>query len=132
MEPADVLTEGNQLLAIVLRPTGFQPAPIKSGHGSGGRFATTRWTRGDQAIEISFRTALGMVTYRWGDESYDHRHVVGALGVTASYPGFGADPLDGFRHLAADLAGPLAPVLLSDTSDALRRLREWHPTKKLP
>jgi hypothetical protein len=28
-----------------------------------------------------------MVTYRWGDESYEHRHVVDALGVTASYPG---------------------------------------------
>src|SRR5437764_181290 len=97
MEPADVLTEGNRLLATVLRPAGFLPDSVVAGQGSGGRFATTRWTRGDQVIEISFRASLGMVVYRWGEETYDHGHVVGALDVTASYPGFSIDPLDGFR-----------------------------------
>jgi hypothetical protein len=29
------------------------------------------------------------------------------LGAAGAYPGCGTDPLDGFRHLAADLAGPL-------------------------
>jgi hypothetical protein len=132
MEPAELMTEGNRLLAAVLEPAGFQPNPIESGVGSGGRFATTRWTRGDQAIELSFRTSVGMVVYRWGAEVYEHKHVVGALRVTASYPGFSADPLDGFRHLASDLAGPLSPVLATDTSDALAQVREWHPVSKLP
>jgi hypothetical protein len=73
-----------------------------------------------------------MVTYRWGDESYEHRQVVDALGVTASYPGYIADPLDGFRHLAADLEGPLAPVLLNDTRDTLTRVRQGQPARTLP
>jgi hypothetical protein len=132
VEPADVLAEGNEILAAVLRPAGFEPGSIESGHGSGGPFATTRWTRGNQAIEISFRTSLGMVVYSWGDEKYEHRHVVGALRVTASYPGFSTDPLDGFRHLTADLAGPLAPVLLDDTTETLARIRDWHPATTLP
>jgi hypothetical protein len=58
--------------------------------------------------------------------------VVGALGVTASYPGFSADPLDGFRHLAADLEGPLLPVLRKDTNEALTRVRGWRPVRNLP
>lgn len=132
VDPAEVLTEGNQLLSAVLLPPGFEPHPVESGVGSGGPFAATRWTRGDQAIEFSFRYSLGMVVYRWGGEVYDHRHVVGALGVTASYPGFSTDPLDGFRHLASDLAGPLAPVLVMDPADTLARLREWHPVARLP
>jgi hypothetical protein len=129
VEPTDVLTQGNQILAAVLRPAGFSSDRIEVGQGSGGRFARTRWTRGDQAIEISFRHSLGDVTYRWGLERFEHRHVVGALGVTASYPGFSTDPLDGFRHLAADLGGPLAPVLQSDTTETLKRIRSWHPTR---
>jgi hypothetical protein len=126
------MAEGNVLLGAVLEPAGFTPGAIESGHGSGGDFATTCWTRGAQAIAISFRASLGMVEYRWGDESYDHSHLVGALGVTASYPGFSADPLDGFRHLAADLEGPLAPVLRQDAGEVLARLQAWHPTRTLP
>jgi hypothetical protein len=130
--PAEALAERTVLLAAVVEPAGFSPGGIEAGHGSGGDFARTCWTRGDQAIAISFRTSLGTVEYRWGDERYEHRHVVGALGVTASYPGFSADPLDGFRHLAADLEGPLSPVLRKDTNEALTRVRGWRPVRNLP
>lgn len=102
MEPAKLMTEGNQLIAAVLEPAGFQPNPIESGVGSGGPFATTRWTRGDQAIELSFRTSVGIVFYRWGAEVYD------------------------------DLAELLAPLLAGDTTDTLVLVREWHPVSKLP
>jgi hypothetical protein len=70
---------------------------------------------------------LGIVRYGWGDEAFDQRHVVGALGAVAAYPGFSKDPLDGFRHLAQDLDGPLRVVLGPDNGDVLQLARDWTP-----
>lgn len=39
------------------------------------------------------------------------------LGVKGAYPGFSDDALDGFRHLAADLAGPVRPMLTCDRDE---------------
>jgi hypothetical protein len=71
------------------------------------------------------------VLYGWGDEAFDHRHIVGALGVSASYPGYSDDPVDGFRHLADDLRGPLARFLGPDNQELLVAARRWEPPKRV-
>jgi hypothetical protein len=49
-----------------------------------------------------------MVSYGWDDTVIGHKDFLRGLGSRGAYPGFSKDPLDGFRHLAEDLAGPLA------------------------
>jgi hypothetical protein len=58
------------------------------------KFAVGMWARGPQFIELHVRFGLGIVRYGWGAEAFDHRHVVGALTASASYPGFSDDPVD--------------------------------------
>ncbi len=127
MTPEALLSTGNVVLAEVLVPAGFVLSPITTGRGSGGSFAVARWNRDTQAIELHVRFGLGVVHYCWGDQSFDHRHVVDALGVAASYPGFSADPVDAFRHLAEDLCGPLASVVGPDHRNAFDVIRDWVP-----
>lgn len=78
------------------------------GAALGGNFATGRFTRGDQYLEIHFRYSLGLVTFRWGDSRLSHADYLAGLGETGTYPGYGTDPLNGFRHLVRDLTGPLS------------------------
>jgi hypothetical protein len=92
-------------------------------HGSGGAFATGRFTRGDQYLELHFRRSLGLVTYGWGGSVLSHADYLAGLEVTGAYPGYSADALDGFRHLAQDLAGPLSGFRDGDRSGYDRSLR---------
>jgi hypothetical protein len=54
--------------------------------------------------------------------------------VTGTYPGYSTDPLDGFRHLALDLAGPLAGFQDGDRSgyDRARHAAAEERARKLP
>ena len=99
---------GAVILGEVLVPHGFAYARGPQGVGSGGRYAQGRFFRNDQLIDFHLRLSLGMVTYTWADDVLDHRDLLRSPGVSGAYPGFSDDPLDGFRHLAVDLAGPLA------------------------
>lgn len=127
MTPETMMAEGNAILAEILTPADFVLGPTHSSPGSGGHFATARWIKGEQFIELHMRWALGIVRYGWSDEVFDHLHIVGALAVSKSYPGFSDDPLDGFRHLAQDLKGPLSGILGSENREVLACARAWNP-----
>lgn len=128
--PETLLVAGNEILSPVLGEAGFSIDSQTFSTGSGGPFGVSRWVRGTQWIELHVRWALGIVCYGWGDESFDHAHMVGALGVTASYPGFSQDPIDGFRHLTQDLEGPLAPILSKNNEPVQKAARRWTPPKR--
>jgi len=103
-----LLQAGAGILTPVLAPAGFTFHLTSHGHSSGGGFATGRYTKGTQYLELHFRHSLGMVTYGWDDTAISHADCLRGLEVTGSYPGYSDDPLGGFRHLALDLAGPLS------------------------
>lgn len=116
-DPVDVLAEGSAILAPVLTPLGYSLAETAQGKGSGGAFATGRWLCGERSIEIHVRQALGIVDYRWGDLTLSHQQYLRVQDVGGSYPGFRDNPIDGFRHLAEDLAGPVHPMLVCDHAE---------------
>jgi hypothetical protein len=108
------LNQGAAILGEVLAPTGFAFVNVAHGNGSGGPSAHGRFVRQTQSIDLHFRWSLGMVTYRWDDVELGHMDYLRAMSVSGAYPGFSEDPLDGFRHLAADLEGPLAGFVSGD------------------
>jgi hypothetical protein len=110
-DTADVvslLEAGAALLGPVLWPAGFTFQLTGQGRGSGGNFAMGRFMRGSQYLEFHLRYSLGLVTYGWDDAALSHADYLRGLGATGAYPGYSDDPIDGFRHLALDLAGPLS------------------------
>lgn len=125
--PEAILDAGNSVLAKLFRHAAFVLEPIDSGDGSGGHYAIGRWTKESRSVELHVRWALGIVRYAWDDEVFDHRHVVGALGASAEYPGFSDDPVDGFRHPAKDLGGPLSRILGPENREVLQVARAWTP-----
>ena len=133
-DPVEIITAGSVILGQVLSPAGFTFELTGQGDGSGGAFATGRFTRGSQYLEVHFRHSLGLVSYGWGDASLSHADYLRGLGARGSYPGYGTDPLDGFRHLALDLAGPLAGFRDGDRSeyDRARRAAAEGRRRKLP
>jgi hypothetical protein len=116
-DPVDVLAEGSSLLAPILTPLGYLPAETSQGNGSGGPMAMGRWIAGERSIETHVRYALGIVTYQWGSLKFSHQDYLRVLGVKGAYPGFSDDAIDGFRYLAADLAGPVRPMLTCDRDE---------------
>jgi hypothetical protein len=103
-----VLEAGAAVLSPVLSPAGFTFELTHQGTSSGDYFATGRFTRGAQYLELHVRHSLGLVTYGWDEAAISHADYLRGLGVTGAYPGYSDDPADGFRHLAQDLAGPLS------------------------
>jgi len=81
-----------------------------------------------------------MVTYHVGDHVLSHEAYMRALGVpvgATKYPGYSADPLHGFRHLAADIAefgseflsGDARVLLAHAPIDAEQRAFAWRVQK---
>jgi hypothetical protein len=107
MDVVAILLAGRALLDPVLTPHGFRFTSVDTGVGSGGRFARGAYVRGDRRLALSFRYSLGDVVYHAAGVVLAHedymREKLGRVGGNA-YPGFPADPRDGFRHLAHDLA----------------------------
>jgi hypothetical protein len=109
MTPAEILTAGAHLLEPIVVPHGFVFDLQNEGLSSGGPFASGVFRRANRSLELHFRYSLGFVSYRVGAlmiSHTDYARAVRATGVLepSSYPGFSRDPLDGFRHLALDLA----------------------------
>src|SRR3954467_12336148 len=106
MQPVAALEAGAVILDPVVVPTGFAFELLESGRSSGGDYAYGEYVRGDRRLELHFRHSLGLVTYHVGSNALSHEAYMKALGVRpseAQYPGYSEDPLDGFRHLAADI-----------------------------
>jgi hypothetical protein len=118
----------------VLTPAGFSFHRTSAGHGSGGAFASGRFAKGSQYLELHFRHSLGLVVYRWGHGTISHADYLRGMNKTGAYPGYGADPLDGFRHLASDLAGPLCGFRDGDREgfERARRIAAEASITKLP
>lgn len=79
--------------------------------------ARVTWRRDRQYIETHVRGALGIVKYGCGDLGFLHKDYLRWRGLHGAYPGFGDNPLDGFRHLRDDLLGPAAAVLALTDED---------------
>ena len=110
----EMLQRGSKFLSASLDSAGFLASEIESGKGSGGPAAWRRFVNGNRDIEVHFRLSLGLVSYQWNDVALSHGELLRALGIKGTYPGFSTDPMDGFKHLAADLSGPLAPFVHGD------------------
>jgi len=105
MDPAAFLEQGRTILDPVLVPHGFRFVPGDQDVGSGGPYAQAAYVRDGHRLSFSVRHTLGEVYYRVGDSEIAHEALmrVVAGGQRTAYPGFSADPLDGFRHLREDL-----------------------------
>jgi hypothetical protein len=106
MQDPLIFREGCKILLHVLQPCGFSFVEGSSGSSSGGHFASGNFVKNDRALELHFRSSLGLVTYHIGTLSIRHdtymRLMLGPHGDN-KYPGFSADPLHAFRALASDL-----------------------------
>jgi len=106
MTPEEAIEQGRKILEPVLAVNGWRFVPGSTGTGSGGHFAQAEFVRDDRRLELHFRWSLGLVTYHVGELALSHEAYMEALlgrHGASRYPGFSADPIDGFRDLAADL-----------------------------
>ena len=96
---------GVALLTPTLAPHGFVYQPGEADRGSGGNFAQGAFVLGTRRLEFSVRQSLGLVYYRIAEQTISHEDYmrVAAGRGNYRYPGFSAEPLDGFLDLAADL-----------------------------
>jgi len=104
--PQQALEAGVEFLDVLLRPQGFVYTALAAGAGSGGSFASGEFRRGNRSLELHYRYSLGLVTYHVGALVLSHEdYMWSVLGARwrSEYPGFSKEPLDGFRHLRADL-----------------------------
>ena len=130
MTPRELLDRGVVELAAVLEPVGFVFIDAGDGSDSAGSFANGDFLGRDRRLEIHVRSSLGGVRYHFGDYSVSHedfvRGVRGTEGIEgpSQYPGFSNDPLDGFRHLRADLER-FGAVFLTRGAKAFRALKKW-------
>jgi hypothetical protein len=105
--PIEALEAGRKILDPILGPPGFVFAHTANGDSSGGCFAAGEYVRESRRLELHFRYSLGLVTYHIDSFSASHEAYMRELLGNAKlnqYPGFSDDPVDGFRHLAHDLA----------------------------
>ena len=105
MNPTQLLRDGAALLAPCLDAAGFRFVERETGVGSGGPFAVGEFQKEHRTLELHVRSALGIVVYRAAGVTILHEALMRGVAANErpSYPGFSEDPLDGFRHLRADL-----------------------------
>jgi hypothetical protein len=102
MSRAEILRQGVEILNSVMAPAKFRFEQVHDG-----TYLCGRYTRADRTLELHYSDSLRLVSQRIGDLVVMHddfmRALVGPAG--GRYPGddHGADPLDGFRRLLADL-----------------------------
>lgn len=120
-EKVNLLRSGADVLASLLVPNGFVFEVLGSGEGSGGTYAFGQFQRGERKLEFHLRYSLGMVSYHLGPRSMSHEdfmHAVLGKRHASKYPGFSDQPIDGFRHLLADLE-EYGTDFLNGTDDCL-------------
>ena len=130
MTPKELLERGLPDLAAVLEPAGFVFIDAGEEFDSAGPSASGDFLSRDRRLEIHVRSSLGQVRYHFGDYSVSHEDFVRGVRGTeridgpGEYPGFSNDPLDGFRHLRADLER-FGAVFLTRGAKAFRALKKW-------
>jgi hypothetical protein len=104
-DPKEQLLAGVDILRPLLEPHGFVFELETVGTGSGGLFASGAFKKDERRLELHFRYSLGLVRYHINQDSLDHETYMRLLGVYGrnQYPDFPQEPLDSFRHLAADI-----------------------------
>jgi hypothetical protein len=132
----NILRSGAEIIASLLVPDGFVFEILSSGEGSGGTFASGQFQRGERRMEFHFRYSLGMVSYHLGSRSMSHEnfmHAVLGKRHASKYPGFSDQPIDGFRHLLADLESHGADFLTGSDDRLLQRIEQAnHLAKSTP
>jgi hypothetical protein len=127
------LKAGLEILDSFMQSLGFVYTQTSAGVGSGGSFAAEEFRRGDRRLELHFRYSLGLVTYHVGNLALSHEDymwsTVGRRWAT-QYPGFSTDPLDGFRHLLADLQRYCSEFLSGSDTDFIERAKRAEALKK--
>jgi hypothetical protein len=125
--PKDCLLKGVRILDPVLTPLGFEFHLESAGKGSGGYFASATYRKDDRTLELHFRESLGLVTYHIGSAALDHETYMRLLGVYGEnqYPDFPSDPLESFKHLAADLQSYCSDFLSGDGEEFVRLAAEF-------
>jgi hypothetical protein len=122
-EPRETLKAGAEISDDLMRSHGFVFSSTPDGSSSGGAFAAGEFRRGNRSLELHCRYSLGLVTYHVGHLTLSHEdYMWSVLGRrwASRYPGFSKEPLDGFRHLLADLKQYCTEFLTgSDASFAL-------------
>ncbi len=103
-DPQSTLIAGAEILGRVLRLHGFIFKLEANGTGSGGEFSSGAFYRDNCHLELHFRYSLGLVCYHIDQCSLEHETYMRLLGVGKNqYPGFTADALQSFHHLADDI-----------------------------
>lgn len=116
--PFDVLREGADLLLDVLLVRGFELAgPFwdhedvagrddgMAGYARGENDARADLVKGDRRLQLALWHRLRPPVYRIGEVRLGHGALMRGAGCDdPAYPPYSADPLEGFRALARDLA----------------------------
>jgi hypothetical protein len=116
--PFDTLREGCDILLDVLLVHGFElVGPFwqhdetaardagMAGYARGDNDARADLVAGDRRLELALWYRLRPPVYRIGEVRIGHAALMLGAGCDdPAYPPFSADPLDGFRALARDLA----------------------------
>ena len=133
-EAVRLLKAGRKFIDPIMETHGFHWEPDWAGKSSGGFSDSGAYVSGDRKLELHFRFSLGLVTYHIGPISLSHeeymRHVAGK--GQAQYPGFSDDPMDGFKHLADDLAKYCADFLSGSGDDFKQAAATAKERDKLP
>ena len=131
--PEEELLNGAAILGQLLEQHGFAFAPVSSGQGSGGHFASGEFVRGNRTLSFSVRYGLGLVEYRLGQSSIGHEDFLRYSGVWGkhSYPNFGGTVAESFAALRSDIETHLRAFLQSTDSEFLTilRARNSEPSK---
>ena len=123
MDVLETLNAGVLILSELMTGHQFSDSLTAAGQGSGGKFASAEFLRGDRRLELHFRYSLGLVNYHVGSVSLSHEdYMWSVLGKrwASHYPGFSKDPLDGFRDLRRDLEEYGAALLSETDADFLK------------
>lgn len=118
------MKKGASILEPTLAPHGFIFSLGEHGRSSGGWFVQATWAKGNRSLHLSLRYSLGLVVYQFEGETIGHEYLMWASTGkrrASQYPGTSDDPLDGFRHLRADLEQHAA-VFISGSDTELSRL----------
>jgi hypothetical protein len=125
--PTETLRAGIAVLLPVLGPHGFEFKEGAAGSSSGGVFASGQFEREDRVLELHFRHALGLVTYRIGTAEIDHENYLRFAGHWSShkYPNSGGTPEESFTALASDLVAFFSDFL-SGTGEQFKEVAAAH------